>query len=548
MVVGVADLWGRSVAISSAAPSVTAWSPCSHFIATKTRDAVRIRDALTFDLIWTLRLTEDTSQLTGALAYSPDGRSLACASDTDILIWDVQTGLETQKIRCDEPHDVSLVWSSDGGQIHTVSWERMTHTSTVCGYNVAAGTALHPITLQSQQKPYVWAHDKKFRAMRTARDGEAYTIYILEVFPSPITIKSFSFQLGDHNHQIISFSPTTYRISASILGNGNRLLILDVRNGERLLDEEGEFHSHCFSPDGGLFAASRLDSVHIWKYDADHYAPWGNFPTLAGPSTDLRFSPNSSSIFGNFEHVLKIWSLDGPSVPPTPHSKQLGVFSHSGSYIATAYRQESTVSTANPLSPTPSQLIDTGIEVFELGLTMNVLLVVGSEVVVAWLLTEEGLVNDIFGSRRASPGDSIWTVATPQYKPGSLRFSVEGETGAISCDGNVLHVYNTRTGDVLKPAQESLQLGRHWYSLLDRIQARRYLYDDPARGDPPEDDWKPSSTTLKEGWIKDREGKHLLWLPIEWRATDWNEVEWFPDIATIQFVSPHLGSIIAKLY
>ena len=42
-----------------------------------------------------------------------------------------------------------------------------------------------------------------------------------------------------------------------------------------------------------------------------------------------------------------------------------------------------------------------------MGLTGNVLLVVGSEIVVAWLLTKEGIVNGVSGNRRAGRGDSI---------------------------------------------------------------------------------------------------------------------------------------------
>ena len=40
-------------------------------------------------------------------------------------------------------------------------------------------------------------------------------------------------------------------------------------------------------------------------------------------------------------------------------------------------------------------------------LTANVLLVKGSGRVVAWLLTEEGLVNGVTGDRRVGCGDSI---------------------------------------------------------------------------------------------------------------------------------------------
>ena len=159
----------------------------------------------------------------------------------------------------------------------------------------------------------------------------------------------------------------------------------------------------------------------------------------------------------------------------------------------------------------------------------------GSEMV-AWLLTEEGLVNGVFGNRRASRGDSIWAVSKPEYIS-DLKFSIEGETGVVESGGNIVQVYNTRTGEVCEPARTPLRLNEPRYSITD-IRWARHL--------PPGDDWKPSNT-LKDGWVKDREGRRLLWLPAEWRAVDWDNVEWFSNIATIRFKTPHFEGI-AKLY
>ena len=149
----------------------------------------------------------------------------------------------------------------------------------------------------------------------------------------------------------------------------------------------------------------------------------------------------------------------------------------------------------------------------------------GSGVVVAWLLTEEGLVNGVFGDRVAGPGDSIWTV------PASLlaTFSVKDETVAIK-SGGALHVYNTRTGKkTLERATAALDSGKYRY-LGDVPNARTHL-DDGSTGDtPPRDDWNPIRNMTK-GWVKDRGGRHLLWLPVEWRVYD--RMEWFSGIKVV---------------
>ena len=86
---GILDSWNPSIAISGtdySSESSIAWSPCGQFVAIRTKEAVEIRDPLTFELLSTLQPAEPTPRLKGALAYSLDGRSFACASDTAIII------------------------------------------------------------------------------------------------------------------------------------------------------------------------------------------------------------------------------------------------------------------------------------------------------------------------------------------------------------------------------------------------------------------------------------------------------------------------------
>ena len=83
---------------------------------------------------------------------------------------------------------------------------------------------------------------------------------------------------------------------------------------------------------------------------------------------------------------------------------------------------------------------------------------------------------------------------------------------------------------------------------MDITKARYHLYDGSVGDAPPGGNWKLSQNTLKEGWLKDREGRHLLWLPFELRAAEWNEMEWFSDIATLQLTIPHFGSAVIRLY
>ena len=536
---GIPDSWGSSTAISSMAysdKSFITWSPCGQFIATQTEVKVEVRDALTFGLSATLQPTGPTCQLTGPLAYSPDGRSLACSSDAAIVIWDTQTGGVVKEIQHDNASGHSLVWSLDGASISTMDcvWMGM-HDLTVCVYDVASGTALPPITLQSNDEPHLWAHRETLRLMTTAQRGKTRTIDIFDVWPAPTRIESFPIQLESF-YRIKTFSPAAYRIS--ILYSSD-FRILDIRNSEALLIQNKPFESLCFSSDGSLFAASKGGSVHIWKCESSHYIPWGEFPSPAGPNSHYLFSPTSPSILGHSHDTLRLWRLDGVIIAPTTYSEQLGVFSDSGTYMATARKGGHTITITNHLSQTPSQFIDTDIEIFELGLTGNVLLVMALEEVMGWLLTGEGLVDGVFRNRRAGRGDSIWTMPTSQFRAGDATFLVEGEYAAIRSHGCPTHIYDTRTGKARGFVQEPLHSSKSWYRLPNLRQARKHLcggFAQDAQNAPPEDGWRPSRVALKEGWVKDREGKHLLWLPIEWRVEEWHEVQWFSDIATMLFL------------
>ena len=548
VVVGISHSWDPSIAISNTGclfePSL-AWSQCGQFVVTQTKEVAEIRDPLTFELLSTLKSTKSTSQLVGALAYSPDGRSLACTSNAAIIIWDIQTGGVAKELQYTEPPGESLVWSLDGGTISTTNFGSETNTLAVHRYNAASGAALSPITLRSEDKPHLWAHDKSFRVMTTAQDGEACTVDIFEIGPTPIRVESLPIQLGEGDYRIKSFSSTTYRVSVSTHHGG--VLIFDLRNSECLL-KGTESGAQCFSPDGSIFAASWLEQLRTWKYENGRYTPWRQFPTLAGSISNLLFSPTSSSILVNLGETLRLWRFDGPYVDSATDTEQITALSPTGAYLATACSGECTVTITSLLSQTPSQFIDTDMAVFGLGFTKNVVLVVGSQMVVAWLLTEGGMVNGVSGNRRAGRGDSVWTIPTSLSRSRGLMFSVEGETGVVKSDGKILHAYNTGTGEVLEPARVPPQSNGPWYSLTDIMQTWHHLFDGSVGDAPSGDDWRPSEDTVKEGWMIDREGRHLLWLPVEWRAVDWNEAEWFSNIAAIRFEPPGGHRVIVKLY
>ena len=488
------------------------------------------------------------------LAYSLDGRSLAGCSDTGIIIWDTQTGGVVKEIDCGVPCDgLDLVWSLDGNVIAAIS-PRVSGAHTVHMYDVAMGTTLSSNTFRSREKPYLWAHDKSFRIVMTAQDRKGWTIDMFEFGSTLTKIESFPFGL---NCPFEGFSPATYRISLSISGDRNsdrELLIWDVRNSEVLLRETGHYRHFTFSPDGSFFAAFIGDHLLVWRYASGCYTRWKE---RRQDPTSFQFSPSSSSILGGAgSYLLRLLHLEySPAARATEPvvaapSRPQDAFSPDSTYIATAYCGKSTVKITNLRSqnPYPSQFIDTDLEISAIVLTGNVLLVKGPDTIVAWLLTDEGVVDGIFGNTRADRNDSLWDIPLRALAAGlakllrrggggddTLVFSVEAGIAAIKLNGYVVRTYDAGTGEILESVETPLHLRTTWYNFHNRQRDECELYhrDLCKNRRPLECDWPVSQTTLRDGWVKDPEGRHRLWLHARWRSAG-NDVDWLYNATTLR--------------
>ena len=549
VVIGPEDSWKPSIAIPNKdfPYKSCAWSPCGQFIAAQTEEAVEIRDPLTFELLSTLQAAKPTLHLTGSLAYSPDGRSLCCTSNTTIVIWDIQTGGLMKGIEIDTILDnpSSLVWSSDGLTLGAVLGGNSHWSVVTC--DIASGKTLcNPLV--SVDKPYLWAHGKSFHGMAMLQHDTTYTIRIFKVGAVLTPIRSFTiFVIQGRDFRIGSFSPISQHTSILVtVVEGEELRIVCDRS-MTLLSVKGFSSSHCFSSDGKLFAASFDRSIHIWGYINNHYTPWREFPDQGWSFNNLclQFSPNRSSILGHFMEVLQLWRFDNHPTAPVANSEQYIIFSPHNAYMITARPQGSTVIITNLISQSPPQFIDMDTPISGLALTGNILLVVGSGTIIAWLLTKVGAVQGISCNRRVGCSDKIWAISLEiSVLP---KFSVGGDTGCIKI-GDFSILYHILTGEMFNYGQQ-LALPSHnsWYGLEVTSQGRYHLpYRGSSQQGDPENPPVPQTTAFREGWVKDTEGKHWLWLPVEWRMSA-GCVEWSHHIVTLQVELPG-GEIIAVVF
>ena len=505
------------------------WSPCGRFVAAQTVGMVEIRDQLTFELLTTLQPADTTHRLTGPLAYSPDGHSIACASDTSTVIWGVQTGGVAREIWGDLKN-TSVVWSLDGRKIGFIDSNKTVHI-----YDLASGTKKSPGKFSSTSDPYFWAHERSFRILTTVPVGDyVTTVDVLEVGPILAKVHSFNFTWGIklQSNLNVSYSPTTCRFAISL----HRALHM-FENWNRIHSPLGGevVSSHSFSSDGRTFAAVAEKKIYIWVYNSRCYTPWKELRFPGRTSGFLQFSPSQSSILGSFGSILQGWRLHHHPTTPAIGRQQYACLSRSGNYIATAHRSESTITIINIDRQAPPQLIDTNVRIEGLALTGNVLLAPGSGRVVAWLLTERGLVVRVSRGIEAGRPKIIWAARLLNSHHGPT-FSIKGFVGVLTpCEGPSSYI-TYRTTDGMKYPQTSEPLPQlvngPWQSLGGLPTGRdRGTHNLPQHNALPEGDRQTPRITLSGEWASDPEGRRRLWIPVEWRA-DWDLADWCHDIVT----------------
>ena len=534
--IGNPDSWDQTTSFSGKGDYKDCiWSPCGRFVAARTEDIVEIRNPLTFQLLAVLQSPTKNSLLKGPLAYSPDGRSLACGFAKSFVVWDIQTGGVVRSIYCIS--DVfQLVWSLDGKTIATAHYST-DYSSPVNTYDVASGAQVFSEIFRWEWPVRLWACEKSFRFLSIPISLDSgYQLSISEIGPTRVKIEQFS--VAAVPPVTVEFSPSTSRIAIS---GPNTLHISDARNSQSLLQENNIQSPPSFSSDASFVTAPHQNGFRVWKYTPGSYVLLGEYflphiPSFSPDELHLNISPTTTSILSRYKNVLQVWHLHGQPITPKAR-RQHAAISRSGRYIAVVHGSRSIVAIINLRSQAPSQFIDTGGEIEGLAITGNVLLVAFSQKVVGWLLTEEGRVNGLADSQRAGHSDSIWTISSPPGHPKSSCFRASGQVGVIGTEDFYSFPYHIDTGGVSYCVHKPQDFPFPWVSLYQPSDYKEYHHlrhhDTPQHDAPPADSWLVSRTTTgKAGWVVDPEGRHRFWVPVEWRAP-WDPENCHHDITTL---------------
>ncbi|HEY3861368.1 MAG TPA: protein kinase [Verrucomicrobiae bacterium] len=271
-----------------------------------------------------------------AAEFNRDGRLVLTVSDSEVRVWDAQTGRPLTKLR-HSSNITSAQWSPDGRRILTASvdktamiWEARTGAALTKPMEHAAGlndAAFSPdgrriVTasldgtawlwdaesgrrlLANPLKQGGWLASARFspdgkRVVTASQDGSAgvwdsesgRSICVLrkENFGPPVVSAEFS---ADSKHVL------------TVSKNGSAL-VWDARTGELAVELGGEVTAAQFSPDGRRIVTISAATVRVW--DAENGQPLADPMQLSGAANSAQFSPDGLRIVTAETGGAQIW-------------------------------------------------------------------------------------------------------------------------------------------------------------------------------------------------------------------------------------------------
>ncbi|AQZ62092.1 hypothetical protein BKM31_11965 [[Actinomadura] parvosata subsp. kistnae] len=257
-----------------------------------------------------------------AVAFSPDGRTLATSSDGTIRLWNMETpGHITLRGRPLPSHagvNAKVAFSPDGRTLAATGADGTIRLWDVTDPDRPAPRGA-PLT---GHKGYVFAlaFSPDGRTLASGAADGTVRLWSVET-PGPR-----GKPLTAHHGQVIAvaFSPDGRTLAS---GGGDTLIRLwDVRDpahpsprGRPLTEHSDTVTALAFSPDGETLASSGMDaSVRLWNVrDPRHPAPRG-YPLdgHTGSVLAVAFSPDGRTLASaGADHSIRVWDVIDPGVP-----------------------------------------------------------------------------------------------------------------------------------------------------------------------------------------------------------------------------------------
>ncbi|KAF7970337.1 hypothetical protein HWV62_24368 [Athelia sp. TMB] len=492
--------------------------------------SVRIYDAKTGALV--AGPFEGHTETVYSVAFSPDGKLIASGSgDNSVRVWNVETGvLSVAPFEGHSDRVFSVAFSPDGQRIASSSADQ-----TVRVWDVKSGA----LVAGPFRGHTGWIRSVAFSpdGQRIASGSEDKSVLIWRAESRVLSATPVEQNIGSISSAAIS--PDGRRIAAA---SGGSVRVWDVETGALTAGpfegHTGDIRSVAFSPDGQRIASGSVDgSVRVWDTQTGALiaGPFGGHTWVV---SSVAFSPDGQRIAsGSYDLSIRVWDSEtgalvaGPfkghtqyirSVAFSPDGRRIASGSddrsvrvwaaQTGALIAGPFEGHTSFVASVVFSP-DGQHIASGSE---------------DESVRVWNAETGVLVAGPF------KGHTNWV--------SSLSFSPSGRYIASGSEDRSVRVWNAQTGALVAgPFEEhtasvnSVAFSSDGPLLLSasyntiRVDNFTQMIASPkpqglptAPADPPSlhsdtDDGFASDSRLEHGWMRNRDGALLFWVPPEHR-------------------------------